>query len=170
MGEGSEVARLVVFFETGEPEPRPLVSHVHFDHEKAFVVAKADVVARAEFLDEAAFEEQRFGLAAGEVPLKIPDRVEQGAGLDVGAHSAARHEILAHAFAEIARFAHVDHAVETVAHEIDARLVRDIAEFDFRIGFLGCGHAGAESIADWRVRSTAKARAGGGKGRMTNGE
>ena len=44
------------------------------------------------------------------------------------------------ACAEIARFADVDDAVETITHEIDARLVRDIAELDFRVGFLGRGH------------------------------
>jgi len=136
VGVGAKVAGVVVFFEAGEAEARPFVGHVGLDHEEAFVVAEADVVAGAEFLDEAAFEEEGFGLAAGDVPLEIPDAIEEGAGFEIGAHLAGGGEVLADALAEVAGFADVDDAIEAVPHEVDARLVGDIAEFDFRVGLF----------------------------------
>ena len=47
-----------------------------------------------------------------------------------------RHEIGRDALAQIARLADVDHAVESIAHEVNARLVRHLVHFLVEIGLF----------------------------------
>jgi hypothetical protein len=58
MRERAEVAGAVVLFDSGELDAGEGVVEVDFDEEEFFVVAEADVVAGAVFLDELAFEEE----------------------------------------------------------------------------------------------------------------
>ena len=116
VGEGAEVACLILFFKTRKAKAWPFFHEIHFDEEEAFIVAEADIVAGAELFNEATFEKEGFGFAACDVPLKIPNAFEERAGFDVGAHGAAGHKILADAFTEIASFPDINDAIEAIAH------------------------------------------------------
>ena len=45
VGEGAEVAGLVLFFKPRKAEARPFFKQIDFDEEEAFVVAETDIVA-----------------------------------------------------------------------------------------------------------------------------
>ena len=122
----SEVAGVVLFLETGETKPRPFFGLIHLDQEEALIVAKGNVVARPVFLDQFTFEQNRFGFTLHGVGLKIPNRVQHGASLQISHCHFRGHEIGANAFAQIARFADVDDAVETIAHQINTGFVRHL--------------------------------------------
>ena len=128
IGERPEVARAVVLLDAGEGEVRDRVVQVDLQHQEALVVAEADVVARVEFLDQLAFEQQRLRLALHHVNVEIVDRLDQRVELQVPAHPPRRMKILAHALAQIARLADVDDRAEAVLVQIHARLVRDLAQ------------------------------------------
>ena len=134
MRKRPEVARAVILFHAGELETRKRVIEVHFDQEELFVVAKTDVVARAIFLDELAFEQERFGLAFDRVRFEVPDAFKQRQRFAVVMMLASGMKILADALIEITRLADVDYAVEAVFEKIDARLVRQVAHFGHHIG------------------------------------
>ena len=115
-------------FDTSEGEARNGVVEIDFDEEEAFVVAKTDVVTRVKFFDEFAFEEEGFGFAADDVIIEIVNAFDERAEFEVPTHAAGRLEILGDAFAEVAGFADVDDRAEAVAHKINARLVREVAQ------------------------------------------
>src|SRR6266576_3719403 len=126
--ERTEVARAIVLFDAGEGETRDRVVEINFDEKKAFVVAKADVVARMKFFDEFAFQEEGFGFAANDVIIKIVNAVDERAEFEVPTHATGGLEVLRDAFAQVAGFADVNDSAEAVAHQVDARLVREIAK------------------------------------------
>src|SRR5262245_57257209 len=72
--------------------------------------------------------------------IQIANRLDQGAELQVPAQSTGRMEVLAHALAQIARLADVDDGSEAVAHQVNARFMRQEAEL-FANG-LSHGHGG----------------------------
>ncbi len=76
--EGAEVARAFIGAQAREAEAGPLVAQIDLHQEEAFVVAEADVVARTEFLDEPALEQQRLGLASSRCATRNP-RSNRGA-------------------------------------------------------------------------------------------
>ncbi len=136
--EGAEIPRAVVLAHAGELEARDRVRDVDAHHEVILVVAEGNVVARAELLDESAFEQERFRLGLDDMVLEIPDALDERAGLDVGRAAARGHEITADALAQILGLADVDDAVEPVAHQVDAGFVRHVAQFLVEVG-LGLG-------------------------------
>ena len=140
-----EVARAVVLLEARQAKTRPLLGRIDFHDEEAFVVAKRDVVARPVFLDQLAFEQERFRFARHGVRFEIPDRLEQGARLEVGHRHPRGHEIGADPFAQVARFADVDDAAEPVAHQVHARLVRHLVHFLVQIWLFLRQRHGAEA-------------------------
>ena len=77
----TEITRTIVFLETSKPKTRPLLSLIHFHQQKAFIIAKRNVVTRPVFLDQLSFEQQRLGFALDSVGLKIPRRIEHGSRL-----------------------------------------------------------------------------------------
>ncbi len=125
--EGPEISRAVVLFEPREGKVRDGVVQVHLEHQMPFIVTETDVVTRLEFLDQFAFQQQRLGFAADQVKIEIANRLSQGVELEVPAHAAGGMKILGDALAQIARFAHVDDRAKPVAHQIDARFVRQRA-------------------------------------------
>src|ERR1700733_8110506 len=84
----------VVFFESRESEIRNRIVQIHFQQQKSFVVAEADVVARLEFFDEFAFEQERFGFAADDVEIEIANRLDERVEFQVPAHAPAGLKIL----------------------------------------------------------------------------
>src|SRR5262249_17487685 len=60
--------------------------------------------------------------------LKVPKAVEQRGRLQVGCHSAGGHEILAEPLAEIARFSNVYDALKPILHQVNAGLMRNVAQ------------------------------------------
>ena len=141
-----EIPRLVIFLESRQPEPRPLVRHVHFHQQEAFVVAEGDIVARAVFLDQPSLEQQRLRLGPHRVKLKIPDAVQQRPRLQVGIPEPGRQEIRAHPLPQVARLAHIDHPVQPVAHQVHARLVGQIMDFFRQVGFGAAAHQGRGAV------------------------
>ena len=60
--------------------------------------------------------------------IEIVDRLDEGFEFQVPAQTARGLEIMAHALAQIARFAHIDDRAEPVAHQVNARFVRQDAQ------------------------------------------
>ena len=69
------------------------------------------------------------GIAADDVEIEIANRLDQRVEFQVPAHAPRRVEILADAFAQVARLADVNDRAKPVFHQIDARLVRQGADF-----------------------------------------
>src|SRR6185503_13864106 len=83
MGEWAEITRPVIGAEARQREPRDGIVQVDLEQQEPFVVPKTDVVARMEFLDELAFEQQRFGLAFHCVDVEVVDGINQRAKLEI---------------------------------------------------------------------------------------
>src|SRR5438477_1072524 len=81
-----------------------------------------------EFLDQLAFQQERFVLVADGMHVKVVDRIDQRIELEVPTHSAGGMEILADPLAQIASFANVNHSPEAVLHEVNARFMRQLAQ------------------------------------------
>ncbi|EGD06434.1 major facilitator transporter [Burkholderia sp. TJI49] len=104
------------------------------------VVAKQDVVARRERLDQVVLEQQRLGLRTRDGRLDARDARDH--------HRDARRqlrlrEIARHALFQVARLAHVEHGARRVVVAVDARHVRqlreDLLRFERGVGsFWGC--------------------------------
>src|SRR5205823_13387119 len=84
-GEGAEITRAIILLETGKRKPRNGVVQIHLQHEEAFVIAKADVVARMKFFDQLAFEQESFRLAPDDVAIEIVNRFDQRLEFEVPA-------------------------------------------------------------------------------------
>ncbi len=139
VGERPEIARAIILFETRQCETGDGIIQVELQEQKPFVVAKADIVTRVKFLDQLAFQQQGLRLAADRVKIEIMDGFDQRPELQVPSQSSRRLEILADPFAQVARLAGVNHRSEAVAHQINARLVRQPAELFANV--LGHCHA-----------------------------
>lgn len=140
MSKGAEVAGTVVFLQAGEGEARERIVQWQANQKEALVVTEADVVARTEFLDEFAFKEERFGFVADEVEVKVPDAVDEGACLSIRQLGAGWREVIGEALAEVAGFANIDDPIESVPHDVNSRLVRDVTETGTQIGFFAGDH------------------------------
>ena len=84
IGKRAKVAGPVLLAHAGEAKARHGLGEVHAHEQKAFVVAKADVVFRAKFLNEAALEKHGLCVAADGVVFQIPDAVDKRACLEIG--------------------------------------------------------------------------------------
>ena len=144
--ERPEVARAVVLAQPGQLEARDRVDHVDLHQQEALVVAQRDVVARTVFLDEAAFQQQRLGLALDGVRLEVPDALDQRTGLHVGRLSARGHEVTAQPLAQAFGLADVDDAVEPVTHQVHAGPMGHVAQLALEVG-LGLGQRGIHGAA-----------------------
>ena len=154
-----EVTRAVIFLETRQAKARPFFGRIDLHHEEALVVAKRNIVTGPVFLDQLALEQQGFRLALHGVRFEIPNGLEHGARLDVGLRQFRRHEVGAHALAQVARFPDVDDAVEPIAHQVHARLVRNFVHFLRQVWFLFFRHStltlrfnrGSAKSHEWRL-------------------
>ena len=63
-----------------------------------------------------------------DVEIEIVDGVDQRLELQVPAHAPRRLEILADPLAQVARLAHINHRPEAVPHQVNARLMRQVAQ------------------------------------------
>ena len=107
-------------------QSRPLVTQIEAEADKALVVAQQHVEARAEALDELAFEDQRLLLGAHDDDFELVEhRVEEG---DKGPVVAVRPEVAAHARAQVDRLADVDDLARGVFHQIDAGLGGEVVD------------------------------------------
>src|SRR5439155_22935071 len=127
-GEWPEVTRAVVRLQARQGEARNQIVQVDLEQQKPFVVPKTDVVARVKFLDQLAFEQHRLGFAAHEMNINIANGLDQRVELQVPAHPPRRVKILAHPPAQIARLADIYHGPEPVLHQVNARLMRQLAQ------------------------------------------
>ena len=133
-----EVAGAIILFESRQPEARPFLRHVDLDQKEAFVVTERNIVTRPVFLDQFAFEQERFRVAAHSVGFKIPNRIEHGARLQVGLRHFRWQKIRADTFAQVARFADVNHPIKPITHQVHTGLMRHFVHFLLQIRFLFC--------------------------------
>src|SRR5687768_9131468 len=103
MCERAKIAGAVILFQPSEGEAGNGVVEVDLQEQETFVVAEADVVARVKLLDEAAFKQERFGLAFDQVDVEIVNRVDQCIELQIPSLAARRVKILRHALPEVTR-------------------------------------------------------------------
>ena len=79
----AEIATSIIFLEPGQAKTWPSLGKIYSDHQEPLVVAKRNVVAGPIFLDQFAFEQNRFRFTAHRMRFKIPRGVEQGACFQV---------------------------------------------------------------------------------------
>jgi hypothetical protein len=92
----------------------------------ALVVAKQDVVARLERLDQVVLEQQRLGLGAHHGGLHARDLRDHVA--DARA-AVALLEVVGNALLQVARLAHVEHRARGVEVAVDTRQLRQGRDF-----------------------------------------
>ncbi len=127
-GVRAEVAAAVSGQLPGALDAREVVGQGDLDERVALVVLEPHVEARLEALDEVGLEEQRLAHGVGQGDLDIDDTVK--GGLDPQGHlaGAALLPVGAHAAAQALRLADVQDAPPGIAHEVDARLVRQVGQ------------------------------------------
>src|ERR1043166_189141 len=125
----SEITRAFVLLDTRQRKPRNRIAQIDLHHEETLVVPKTDVVARVKFLDELAFQQQRFRLTADEVKIEIVDGFDQRLELQVPTQPARGLEIKTDTLAQIAGLADVNDGAKPVAHQVNARSVRQRTKF-----------------------------------------
>ena len=123
-GVGAEVARPVLLHPAHDLDTREILLPVDLDVGKLAVVLEPDVVVRPVALDQLVLEDQRFQLGLGHPPGDVLDLGHQrlgfgvllGRGMEIAAHPVLEHDGLAH----------IDDLALPIAHEVAARLVRQI--------------------------------------------
>src|SRR6185369_13290489 len=147
-GEWTKVARSVLRLEPRQRKARNRVVEIDLEQQEPFVIAETNVVTGTEFLDQLAFEQQRFRFAADEVNVEIVDRLDQRVEFQVPAQAPRRMKVLAHPLTQITRLADVNHRSEAVLHQVNARLVRQLAQL------------AADRVRHWHDRNFTQRRAG----------
>lgn len=140
MSKRSEVSSPIVLLESSQLKSRPWFLHVHFDEEKALIVTKSDVVLRSILLDQLAFEQERLGLIAHFMNIKIPDTLNEGAGLVLCHSLPGRSEIGSETLSQIPRLPNIDHCSKPITMKVHSWLVRHITELLLEIRFCVRGH------------------------------
>ena len=99
---------------------RPVIGRDQ-DIGKRLVVAQQHVEARPQPLDQIGFEQQRFGLGAGDDEFKRAGRRDHplDAGVETGGTGVG-----ANAFADVLRLADIQHVATGIDHAVDAGLRR----------------------------------------------
>ena len=100
----------------------PLVLHVDLEVGVVLVVLEPDVVGGLVALDERRLQQQRVGLGGGHDVVEGDDLIDER--VDAALHAAAGPEVGAHARAQPARLADVEHLPAGVLHQIDAGTLR----------------------------------------------
>ena len=54
---GPKITSVVILLETGETKTRPLLRLIHLYQQKTFIVPERNIITRAIFLDQFAFEQ-----------------------------------------------------------------------------------------------------------------
>ena len=137
MGKRAKVARAVILSQPGQLKSWPGIVGIHADEQEPFVIPKADVVFGPEFLDQPPLEEHGFGFAADDVPLELPDAVDECARFGVGGGLARRRKVVRKPLSQVARLADIDHPLQAISHHVDPWLVRHIAKSGLHV----FGHA-----------------------------
>ena len=117
IGEGPEVSRPVLLFQTRQGETRNRIIQIYLQQQEPFVIAKTDIVSRMKFFDELAFEQKSFGFGTHQVEIKIMNSFHQRLEFEVPTHSSRQLKILVHSFAR-SGFADINHRPEAVAHQV----------------------------------------------------
>src|SRR5207248_10321175 len=124
----TEVTRAVIRLQSRQRKARNRVVQIDLEQQKPLVVPETDVVTRMKLLDQFAFEQQGLRFAADDVNINVVNGFDQRHELQIPAHPPRRVEILADAFPQIARLADVNHRPKPVLHQINTRLVRQLAQ------------------------------------------
>jgi hypothetical protein len=132
MGKGAEIKRLLILPKTHETEAGKRIFDIHPDEKKALIVGEVGVVFGFPFLDQAPFEEEGLALALHLDRLDIGDEVEHRPDLWLLPELTARRlKISRDPAFQVLRLAHVKDPAEAVLHEVDARPIREAADFLF---------------------------------------
>lgn len=133
MRKRAEVAGVVFLFAADVGKSRDGIGQADAGVEESFVVFERDVVTRSVVFDELALEDERFLVIADDVEFEIMDRIHQGAGFQAGAIFSGGDEIGGESAFEVDGFTDVDDGAQTIFHDVDTGLVRDITEFGFEL-------------------------------------
>ena len=106
----------------------------------ALVVAKQDVVARVERLDQVVFKQQRLGLGAHHGRFQPRDLADHVA---YARSAVVLLEVAGDALFQVARLAHVEHAVVGVEIAVDARQRRQRGDLRQQLIGMDLGHTSA---------------------------
>ena len=101
------------------------------DLRQAFVVAKKDVVARLQLLDQVRFQKQRLDLGLGDDDfqrLGLADHAHQSVG------QAVRLRVAGHPPRQIARLADIKRFTDTVQHPVDTGVARQLPDLGLQEG------------------------------------
>ena len=115
---GTKIERAVFFYEPGEIDARIFLGGGELDVGIGLVIAKQDVEFRPIFLDEVVLERQGFAFVADDNGFQVGNLAGQRAGL--GVNPARLREVGAHATAQVARLANIQHGPAGVLEEIRA--------------------------------------------------
>ena len=99
------------------------------DSEVAFIVAEHDIEARLVIFDEPPLCEQCLGFVADHHDLQVRHAVDQPAQLGRRLIECRGPEIALHTAAQRNGLSHVYDAAVSIAHDVAARLVRQVAQF-----------------------------------------
>src|SRR5207245_8970029 len=108
--------RTVLFDTPSEINARILLASSELDVGIGLVVAEQDVELRPVFLDQIVLEGQGFAFVADDNGLQVGDFARERASF--GVNPARLNEIGAHAAAEVARFANVEHRFARVLEKV----------------------------------------------------
>src|SRR5438552_2206504 len=126
--ERTKITGAIVLLKPGESKSGDRVVQIDLEQQESFVIAKADVVTRMKLLDQLALEQQRFRFAAHQVKIKIVNSFHERFEFQIPTYPPRRLEILGHALAQIPGFANINNRPEPVAHQVDARFMRQAAD------------------------------------------
>ena len=126
-----EIERAVLLDAPREIDARIFFGRGELDVRIGFVVAEQDVEFRAVFFDEVVLERQGFALVADHDSFEIDNFARQGAGL--GIDRARLREIGAHAAAQVARFANVQHCFRGVFEKVHTGIFGKLGGFFARL-------------------------------------
>ena len=130
-GEGAEIVTLAGLAATMLLQLAERVVAGEQDLRQALVVAKQDVVARLQLLDQVRFQKQRLDLRAGDDHL-------QRLGLADHPHQPVRQPvrlgIAGHAPRQVARLADIERLAGAVQHAVDPGVAGQLPHFRFQIG------------------------------------
>ena len=101
------------------------------DLRQALVVAKKDVVARLQLLDQVRLKKQRLDLGLGDDHLKrlgLADHAHQSV------RQAVRLRIAGHPASKVARLADIERLADTIQHPVDPRIAGQFPDLGFEEG------------------------------------
>ena len=150
MGERTEIARPIILSQSCKLKSRPGIVGIHAHEQEPFVIPEAHVVSGSKFLDQPPLEEDRFGFTADDVPLELPNTLNEGASFGVGGGLTRRRKVVRKSLPQVARLTDIDHPFQAISHHVDPWLVRHIAKSGLHV-FTHAETVPRSKTGAWRI-------------------